>query len=128
MNSNLAIKRALDELEYAIADLQLDLAARNLERALLELRYIPDQPRVPAGNPDGGQWTSEGSLPSTGRLPAGTQRVAQAMGRRAFSGYLERQNYLSREDVFECTYFDSRQNYRFTERWNAPCPAIRLYY
>lgn len=55
MNSNLAIKRALDELEYAIADLRFDLATRNLERVLLELRYIPDQPRVPAGNPDGGQ-------------------------------------------------------------------------
>ena len=23
-------------------------------------KYSPDQPRVPAGNPDGGQWTSEG--------------------------------------------------------------------
>jgi hypothetical protein len=22
--------------------------------------FNPDQPRVPAGNPDGGQWTSEG--------------------------------------------------------------------
>jgi HK97 family phage portal protein len=26
----------------------------------LERRYAPDQPRVPAGNPDGGQWTSGG--------------------------------------------------------------------
>jgi hypothetical protein len=91
MNSNLAIKRALDELEYAIADLQFDLAGRNLERVLLELRYIADQPRVPAGNPDGGQWTSEDGLPSTGRLPAGTQRVAQAMDRQQFSGVLIRQ-------------------------------------
>jgi hypothetical protein len=24
------------------------------------LKYRPDQPRVPAGNPDGGQWTAEG--------------------------------------------------------------------
>ena len=24
-------------------------------------KYSPDQPRVPAGNPDGGQWTSEGT-------------------------------------------------------------------
>lgn len=23
-------------------------------------KYRPDQPRVPAGNPDGGQWTDEG--------------------------------------------------------------------
>jgi hypothetical protein len=128
MNSNLAIKRALDELEYAIADLRFDLATRNLERVLLELRYIPDQPRVPAGNPDGGQWTDEGGLPGTGRLPAGTLRVAQNMGRQVFSGYLERQNYLSSEKLYECTYFDSRQNYRFMEKWSAPCPAIRLYH
>lgn len=25
----------------------------------IDLKYNPDQPRVPAGNPDGGQWTSE---------------------------------------------------------------------
>ena len=24
------------------------------------VKYSPDQPRVPAGNPDGGQWTAEG--------------------------------------------------------------------
>jgi hypothetical protein len=28
--------------------------------ARLRLKYSPDQPRVPAGNPDGGQWTSGG--------------------------------------------------------------------
>jgi hypothetical protein len=26
-----------------------------------EQKYSPDQPRVPAGNPDGGQWTTDGS-------------------------------------------------------------------
>jgi len=30
--------------------------------------YDPDEPRVPAGNPDGGQWTSGGEVPAT--LPA----------------------------------------------------------
>lgn len=29
-----------------------------------EVKYSADQPRVPAGNPDGGQWTSEGGLGS----------------------------------------------------------------
>jgi len=35
----------------------------------LELRkagYDPDEPRVPAGNPDGGQWTSTGGQDSSG--------------------------------------------------------------
>jgi len=42
-------------------DVLYDIAAWNL-CAVLEngFKYNPDQPRVPAGNPDGGQWTSDG--------------------------------------------------------------------
>lgn len=54
------IQTSPDAVEREPVNLQLDLATRNLENALLELRYIPDQPRVPAGNPDGGQWTDVG--------------------------------------------------------------------
>lgn len=43
-------------LRWLIADLKLDLALRRFAR-----KYSPDQPRVPAGNADGGQWTSGGS-------------------------------------------------------------------
>jgi hypothetical protein len=49
--------------EAEIQDLRCSLAALAFEFALLRLRvllrrgYDPDQPRVPAGNPDGGQWT-----------------------------------------------------------------------
>ncbi len=35
-------------------------------------KYNADQPRVPAGNPDGGQWTSEGE---SGAAPANDSRV-----------------------------------------------------
>lgn len=38
----------------------------------LERKYSPSQPRMPAGNPDGGQWTSGGGGSST--------RVARPMG------------------------------------------------
>jgi Phage portal protein/Bacterial CdiA-CT RNAse A domain len=38
-------------------------------------KYSPDQPRLPKGNPDGGQWTTE---------DAGTVQIAQGRGR---SGY-----------------------------------------
>lgn len=31
---------------------------------LLKAGFNPDEPRVPAGNPDGGQWTSEGGEPN----------------------------------------------------------------
>ena len=46
--------------------LMSDLAALRVQLAFIKLdlvlrrKYRPDQPRVPAGNPDGGQWTSEG--------------------------------------------------------------------
>jgi len=33
---------------------------------LYEHKYQPDQPRVPVGSPDGGQWTSEGAGGSSG--------------------------------------------------------------
>jgi len=37
--------------------------------------YDPDQPRVPAGNPDGGQWTTD---------DAGTVQIAQGPGRPGY--------------------------------------------
>jgi len=37
--------------------------------ALYENKYRPDQPRVPAGNPDGGQWTADGGSRSPGSQP-----------------------------------------------------------
>jgi SCP1.201-like deaminase len=58
-------------------ELQSILASRRLQLALLQREqlgrkgYDPNQPRVPAGNPDGGQWTSTG---------AGGLRLAMAGG------------------------------------------------
>lgn len=37
-----------------------DKAAAELKRSLVRKQYNPDQPREPAGSPDGGQWTSDG--------------------------------------------------------------------
>ncbi|HUU24709.1 MAG TPA: hypothetical protein VMW68_03990 [Methyloceanibacter sp.] len=39
-------------------------------RDAVENKYDPNQPRVPAGNPDGGQWT-DGGGGTGGRLPSG---------------------------------------------------------
>lgn len=50
----------LASLRGARASLRLDLALSRVRRAL-GLKYRPDQPRVPAGNPDGGQWTDDDS-------------------------------------------------------------------
>jgi len=44
-----------------VACVRVLMAAQRYADALLrEDKYSPDQPRVPAGNPDGGQWTDAG--------------------------------------------------------------------
>jgi hypothetical protein len=46
------------------------------------LKYRPDQPRVPAGNPDGGQWTDDGGgSGGTGGSAAGGSRLVSGRGR-----------------------------------------------
>ena len=50
---------ALAHLRWMLKDLKVELMLARLRR-----KYSPDQPRVPAGNRDGGQWTSGGG---TGR-------------------------------------------------------------
>lgn len=65
-------------LRCELSGLRVTFAARRVMRLLrLEFRYSPDQPRVPAGNPDGGQWTDGGTADDH-------VRVAQANDR---SGY-----------------------------------------
>jgi hypothetical protein len=46
---------ALAHLRWMLKDLKVELMLRRLRH-----KYSPDQPRVPAGNRDGGQWTSGG--------------------------------------------------------------------
>jgi hypothetical protein len=67
-DANLTAARAsLLALKRQVAALAFEL---KFKRLLREKAYNPNQPRVPAGNPDGGQWTSEGG--HEGRI-----RVAQ---------------------------------------------------
>ncbi|MGC2781540.1 MAG: RNase A-like domain-containing protein [Bradyrhizobium sp.] len=58
-----AFQRELHQLRWLLADLKLHLMLRRLQR-----KYRPDQPRVPAGNTDGGQWTSEGGGQNDSRV------------------------------------------------------------
>ena len=58
-------------------------ATARLKRANLTRKYDPKQPRVPAGNPDGGQWTDGGgaaSPRSSPRRPAARERESSASG------------------------------------------------
>ena len=62
-----AIRRDLDALARGVRNLGEGLPA--LVMAELK-KYSPNQPRVPAGNPDGGQWTND-----DGNRPANDSRV-----------------------------------------------------
>ncbi len=55
--------RNLEHLRWLVRDLKIDLAIRRLR-----LKYSPDQPRVPAGSSDGGQWTSGNGAQSSRRI------------------------------------------------------------
>jgi hypothetical protein len=66
--SEIAWHGSVHRLEAAIAHLRCALAVENVRisaRRLLEIykaNFDPNQPRVAAGSPEGGQWTSEGGL------------------------------------------------------------------
>jgi len=48
------------ELIRKLVDAQLALRAEILRQVLRKANFNPDQPRVPAGDPDGGKWTDGG--------------------------------------------------------------------
>jgi len=105
--------------------LQLHLATRMLQRALLELRYNPTQPRLPSGKPGGGQFT----YGPAGTASPSARRVAQGMGRQTFSGGLVSQQPTGVPGKLLCTYHDSRADYRFTLSIDADkCPSGYINY
>ena len=65
-----AAYRRLATLRKEVAELRADLKRQRLEEA----KYSPSQPRVPAGNPRGGQWADRSGGQSTGTS------LAQPMG------------------------------------------------
>jgi hypothetical protein len=65
-----AIRRDLDALVRDVRKLGGELPALVMAELQLELKkYSPEQPRVPAGNPDGGQWTSGDKAGSDTPIP-----------------------------------------------------------
>jgi hypothetical protein len=67
-----AIRGNLLRAKWHAAALRFELALRRHDRAL-KYGYHPDQPRVPAGNPGGGQWTTDptasGLIRLAGEIP-----------------------------------------------------------
>jgi hypothetical protein len=76
-------RRVLAALREELASIRADLARRRLAE---QTKYSPSQPRMPAGNPRGGQWTDRSGGQSTGAGPsldAGQSQdadLAQPMG------------------------------------------------
>ena len=70
--------RLLAVLREQVAELRAELKRRRLEEA----KYSPSQPRVPAGNPRGGQWTdrSGGQGQSQSQSQSQSTDLAQPMG------------------------------------------------
>ena len=72
-----AIDGALLRLKWLAAATRFEIAMRRHDRALkyaYKYGYNPAQPRVPAGDPAGGQWTSDGStgrVRLAGKIPTG---------------------------------------------------------
>ena len=70
------LQASQDRLWAMLAEVKYELAWRRLRH-----KYSPDQPRMPAGNPDGGQWTSgggEGAGRDNGAASQDGQSLAQA--------------------------------------------------
>jgi hypothetical protein len=94
-----AFQRDLAELRAALAKLNAEIEARRQRqwreaKRLSDLRwqrflrkvkagFNPDQPRVPAGNPDGGQWTSEDGEGTTSAGRLRSERPDVSAARRA---------------------------------------------
>jgi hypothetical protein len=78
-------QQSLDEVRHALADVKFWLRFRQLLR---KAGFNPDQPRVPAGNSGGGQWTGEnesGSESSAStQLAGGVIRIC-VVGARALT-------------------------------------------
>lgn len=56
----------LRQATSGLAELRLQIAAGRLFEALL--KFDPNQPRVPAGTPEGGQWTTTGGAARQSRV------------------------------------------------------------
>jgi hypothetical protein len=90
-----AERAELMALKALVADLCCHAALRRFAQ-----KYDPDQPRVPAGSPDGGQWTGASEAPDTPELTqlvlviricvlSGVARITDAFGNRSYSATYE---------------------------------------
>jgi hypothetical protein len=59
LSSQQDVQSSLLRLRWLLAAAEVEKCAARIAH-LLRAKYDPNQPRVPAGNPDGGRWTDDG--------------------------------------------------------------------
>jgi len=64
---------ALRRFHYQATAARVIAAAKRLAELHRKANFDPNQPRVPRGNPDGGQWTGEGGMGTP--HPSGTHET-----------------------------------------------------
>jgi hypothetical protein len=91
-----AIEGGLLRLKWLAAATRFELALLRHDRAL---KYRPDQPRVPAGNPDGGQWTDGGQGGPSRQSSGGKNRQNGTTSTTELSADNRRENKMVRDIV-----------------------------
>ena len=111
---------SLRRMGSAIHATNVEGKLRQLVRAV-GLKFDPNQPRVAAGNPDGGQWTETGSGRITNeeslRL-SGTRRISSALEDLCWNQY--------QRDVFQCRMVGLRACYEQAALRYSNCLVGRL--
>jgi hypothetical protein len=89
------IRWYIHELKWRNACLDFEIAARRFHLAT-KAGYNPSQPRVPTGNPDGGQWTSgaQGGAASIGHNQGPPLEDPPEIPKQEPSSAKERNNFL----------------------------------
>lgn len=90
---------AQDKAEYLLLKQEQDLLYTQLkfwDELDLLCKYDPNQPRVPAGNPDGGQWTDSGGGIGIDPMTTGAT-LAQSASKPGNSSWIGRAEQLGRQ-------------------------------
>jgi hypothetical protein len=90
------ISAKLRRLAWLLRARDVEIKLKHLAEAVAEAKFNPNEPRVPAGNPDGGQWT-------TGAGGGSGVEATISLGLRRISSDLEEECWTQyQRDLFHC--------------------------
>jgi hypothetical protein len=101
----LSLRRMSSLIHASNVEAKLEELAR-----VVETKYDPNQPRVPAGNPDGGQWTETGAGSATNSTTKEESLILSGL-RRISSGLEDLCGNQYMRDVFQCRMVGLRACY-----------------